>query len=258
MFSNDQLSMLQMSLNPDLVKVKPNDGAKYLEHAYYIETANRIFGHGGWSFAIHGLPEKVESGRWGKKDTYYAEWAVLGTLRVERGGEFTDLGTCTQNGEGASALAMALKGAATDALKRCLRMYGDQFGLQLYERDITRAEMEAEFAASGGEPAAPRTGQDAPQQQRQAANSASHPATHAGVNAVMNVIARGAPAGTRPADIKEATAIALSVRPSEINKDIMADFLAAWLEQPGNTASAFQKKFLQALTELRERELSPA
>jgi len=142
-------ALLNEPLNPALVKVHPQSKARYLDGRHYIETANRIFGYGGWQFRITERPAKAVEGT-RKSGTYYALWSVVGELQAA-GVTFVDLGTCEQNGEGPEAVDMASKGAVTDALKRCLRNFGDQFGLVLYDKELSYRDMAAAYSAAHGE-----------------------------------------------------------------------------------------------------------
>lgn len=94
----------------------------YLEGFDVIDTANAIFGYDGWSSAVRS----VVATQYG----YIATVAVLiGDVKREDSG----FGIVTRdNGEGHE---MAVKGAVTDALKRALRTFGDQFGNSLYSKD---------------------------------------------------------------------------------------------------------------------------
>lgn len=42
---------------------------------------------------------------------------------------------------------------------------------------------------------------------------------------------------------KEAAAIALNARPAEINKDVLPEYVAVWLEQPGNSPAVFASRY---------------
>ncbi len=134
---------LNAPLDPTLVKIHPQTKARYLDGKHYIETANRIFGYGLWQFRILAAPTRATEGK-RKNDRYYALWTVMGELQAA-GATFIDLGTCEQNGEGPEATDMAMKGSVTDALKRCLRNFGDQFGLVLYDKELSYQDMADEF-----------------------------------------------------------------------------------------------------------------
>ena len=151
MLSPEIQSLLSEPLDPRRVttgEAGPLRGIKYLEGHDVIETANRIFGYGGWAFMLLSAPTCVEKGSQGDRQTAYEVWMAQGQLTIENAGVFTDVGTCVRNGTGASGLEMAIKGAATDALKRCLRNYGDQFGLVLYEKGLTLGDLARDHNAS--------------------------------------------------------------------------------------------------------------
>ena len=148
---------LRKPLNPDRVvtgQSGPLRGVKYLESHDVIFHANRIFGEGNWGFTAE-RPFMLEAGKQGQNETPYEVWACLGTLTVRGGMTFSDVGTNTRNGTGSSGLEMAYKGAVSDAMKRCLRMYGDQFGLVLYDKLADVAELWANEHGGKAEPAKP-------------------------------------------------------------------------------------------------------
>lgn len=126
------LDALTEPLNPARVKrftSGPQAGVRYLEHADVVWHANRIFGPGNWGFSAE-MPVMIEQGS-SNSGTPYEVWACRGTLAIRGGYHFSDVGTNVRSGGGASGLEMAYKGAASDSLKRCLKHFGDQFGLIL-------------------------------------------------------------------------------------------------------------------------------
>lgn len=136
---------LAQPLDPKRVTVGNNGplrGIKYLEGEDVIRTANRIFGYGGWGFELEGQPWVVEKGEQGNNNTPYEVWAAHGRLTVSGGACFADVGTCVRQGAGSGGLEMAIKGAVTDCMKRCLRNYGDQFGLILYDKSADMRSLE--------------------------------------------------------------------------------------------------------------------
>lgn len=144
---------LAQPLDPHRVTVGNNGplrGIKYLEGEDVIRTANRIFGYGGWSFELQSQPWVIEEGAQGTNHTKYQVWAAHGRLSVSEGGSFADVGTCVRQGEGSGGLEMAIKGAVTDCMKRCLRNYGDQFGLILYDKTTDMAGLAADFSGASG------------------------------------------------------------------------------------------------------------
>lgn len=268
--SENQIEQLGVPLDPALVKVHPQTKARYLDGKHYIETANRIFGYGGWQFRILSAPTKATEGN-RKNGTYYALWTVMGELSVDHAPAFVDVGTCEQNGDGPEATDMAMKGAVTDSLKRCLRNFGDQFGLVLYDKDLSRAQMEAELAAYQGKHAqeaaavaatdagenaiAPGEMQEPVAHVDRETGGISSPAVgpkqggtaspDARVQAVLNAMARQIPEWARGDAVlaKEAAAAALNARPAELNKDVLHEYIAAWLDQKGNSPAVFAGRY---------------
>lgn len=125
---------LEKKLDPDNVK-PPSKGAKgeYIEGWHAIAEANRIFGFGGWSYEIlslimAGQPYDNQNGN--KVVNYICQIRVTvdGVIREDTGfgsGISGDLGSAHEG---------ATKEAVTDALKRALRTFGNQFGLALYDK----------------------------------------------------------------------------------------------------------------------------
>jgi len=110
----------------------------YLEGWWAIQNANRIFGIGNWSY--EPVFERMEhivlpDTQKGKKTGFYTIPVVLKVnidgKEVVRG----DVGLTQYYGE--EGKEMAIKGCVTDALKRCLRTFGEQFGLLLYDKGDT-------------------------------------------------------------------------------------------------------------------------
>lgn len=153
MLENDVLLELAQPLDPKRVTVGrsgPLNGIKYLEGEDVIRNANRIFGYGQWGFELLSQPWIVEKGEQGNNATSYEVWAAHGRLSVSEGGSFADVGTCVRQGKGSGGLEMAIKGAVTDCVKRCLRNYGDQFGLVLYDKTTDMAALAADFSGASG------------------------------------------------------------------------------------------------------------
>lgn len=130
------IERLNVPLDPSRVKVfedGPARGAPYLEGHDVIRHANEVFGPGNWGYRPVGQPWVMESGNKNGKD--YQVWACLVELTVRDCMPITEMGTNTRNGDGAAGLEMAAKGSLTDGLKRCLRTFGDRFGLILADKD---------------------------------------------------------------------------------------------------------------------------
>lgn len=140
MFNEKQLQILNSELDSSRVKTreKGNIQLSYLEGFDIIETANTVFGFGNWDYAISKL-ELVSQEKNQNDNTVICYKAVVQVLihSVNHSQDVSreDVGF----GSGVSkSLADAHEGAAkeavTDALKRCFRSFGNQFGNSLYDK----------------------------------------------------------------------------------------------------------------------------
>ena len=125
-------------LDEGLVSHRKGRGGRtfaYLEGRVAIDQANRIFGYGGWGYEITGPVELRESESVDPKTGETRRMrAYAATVRVTVPGSpsRTDVGLHAVAEETAEGHETAYKGAVTDALKRALRGYGEQFGNSLY------------------------------------------------------------------------------------------------------------------------------
>lgn len=124
--------------------------AKYVESWDVIRYLDRIFGLTGWSDEveyrlvserIHPDPRQGKTGE--VVSVVYTASVVLTIKCPVCGGElthFSDVGGGDQLNQPLNnigdAHGSAAKGAVSDALKRCARKLGDQFGLPLYEKGV--------------------------------------------------------------------------------------------------------------------------
>lgn len=155
----DQLTRdLQQPLDGDLIAQREAFGGKkldYIESHAAIQIANEIFGHGGWSFAVRSL-ERVWEGERGNKGLVACAYTAVVCVKV---GDVVKEDVGYGDGFGkdyGEATELACKEAVSDAMKRCLRMFGDPFGLPLYEKDkfkkdarIKRRKSSAQAKADG-------------------------------------------------------------------------------------------------------------
>lgn len=140
MFNEKQIQVLSYDLDSSRIKTreKANMQLSYLEGHDMIEAANKIFGYGNWSYSISKL-EQVSQEQNHNQNIIICYKAVVRivaqdishTKEVER----EDVGF----GSGiaktlADAHESAAKEAVTDALKRAMRTFGNQFGNSLYDR----------------------------------------------------------------------------------------------------------------------------
>lgn len=164
-FDNEIIEKLKEPLSKDAIKTRKGTGTEQLSYIpgyAAIETANRIFGFGNWDSEIISLKEVARTEY--EKPPYKAgedpkpmisiSYLCHSKLTVKNG-DSTTSHEDTGYGDGVagnsaygigSCIELATKEAVTDALKRCLRYYGEQFGLSLYDKDnapMTIPEIEA-------------------------------------------------------------------------------------------------------------------
>ncbi|MFY9073705.1 Rad52/Rad22 family DNA repair protein [Malaciobacter mytili] len=141
MFNDKQLQILNAELDSSRIKMrdKGNISLSYIEGHDAIETANRVFGFGNWDYAISKL-EQVSQEVNQNQNTVVCYKAVVQVL-IHNENHIQDVSREDVGfGTGvAKTLADAHEGAAkeavTDALKRALRSFGNQFGNSLYSKD---------------------------------------------------------------------------------------------------------------------------
>ena len=140
MFNDQQTKALSSELSADRIKVrdKANIKLSYLEGFDIIDTANNIFGFGGWAYTISSLEQvsqEVNSNQnvvicykaIVKVDVYDIDHSTM----ISR----QDVGFGTGVARSlADAHENSAKEAVTDALKRSLRSFGNQFGNSLYDK----------------------------------------------------------------------------------------------------------------------------
>ena len=144
-FTPAQKAALEAPLDPKHVKEPSGSfGPKgsYLEGWHVINELNRVFGFDGWSYTIALSRDALTEGKDGRgNDQWQAAYTCICTLNV---------GSVTRQDVGfgsgfAKAVGDAIEGAtkeaATDALKRCARTFGNIFGLALYDK--SRANVQA-------------------------------------------------------------------------------------------------------------------
>ena len=154
-FEDHTIQLLNEELAKDDVKTRKGTGSQklsYIASYHAINEANRIFGFGNWSTEIMHIHQadrmtyekpgyKVDDA---PKEMISICYTCHLKLTVRSGDnivshEDTGFGNGvaghTAHGIG-SCIELATKEAVTDALKRCLRYYGNKFGLSLYDKDV--------------------------------------------------------------------------------------------------------------------------
>ena len=149
MFNDQQTKALSSELSTDRIKVrdKANIKLSYLEGFDIIDTANSIFGFGGWAYTISSLEQVSQEVNANqnvvvcykaivKVDVYGIDHSTM----ISR----QDVGFGTGVARNlADAHENSAKEAVTDALKRSLRSFGNQFGNSLYDKSKSVAQNNA-------------------------------------------------------------------------------------------------------------------
>lgn len=143
----DIIKDLKKGLDVTLVQTRKVGGTTipYLEGDVVIQAANRIFGHDGWSTYTESPVERFEIGIKVKDRKEIVVYTYTVPVRCEFHGLLEDgtihtiskgdIGKNSTQSEAFQQHEMAISGCATDALKRCMRHLGNQFGLTLYDKD---------------------------------------------------------------------------------------------------------------------------
>ena len=140
MFVDKQLQVLKYDIEPSRIKSrnKGNINLSYLEGFDLIETANKIFGHGNWSYTITSLDQVSQETNSNQNTVICYKAVVMVTvysLDHTKHISKEDVGFGTGI---AKMLADAHEGGAkeavTDAIKRAMRSFGNQFGNSLYNK----------------------------------------------------------------------------------------------------------------------------
>ena len=140
MFSKEQIQILNEELNSNRIKTreKGNINLSYIEGFDVIDTANKVFGFGNWSYSISKLDQVSQEVNQNQNNVVCYKAVVEiqihntnHTLDVNR----QDVGFGTGVAKSlADAHEGAAKEAVTDAIKRCFRSFGNQFGNSLYDK----------------------------------------------------------------------------------------------------------------------------
>ena len=139
MFNDKQNQVLAYELDSSRIKSrsKGNITLSYLEGHDIIETANKIFGYGNWDYSTN---LEVVSQELNQNQNHVICYKALVTV-VVHDTSHSKLVSREDVGFGtgiAKTLADAHEGGAkeavTDAIKRCFRSFGNQFGNSLYDK----------------------------------------------------------------------------------------------------------------------------
>jgi len=140
MFTDKQNQVLAYELDSSRIKSrsKGNVSLSYLEGFDVIETANKIFGYGNWNYNITSLTQVSQELNHNQNNIICYKAVINITVHdMQHSKSVTreDVGFGTGI---AKTLADAHEGGAkeavTDAIKRTLRSFGNQFGNSLYDK----------------------------------------------------------------------------------------------------------------------------
>lgn len=140
MFDQPQTKTLSQELENTRIKSRSKGDIElsYLEGFDVIDTANRIFGYGNWSYTISILEQVSQESNQNQNIVicYKAIVSVkISDTTHEKHINREDVGFGTGIAKTLSdAHESAAKEAVTDALKRSLRSFGNQFGNSLYDK----------------------------------------------------------------------------------------------------------------------------
>lgn len=166
-FNERQIALLEEQIDPSNVSERQGAGRmtlSYVEGFYSIQKANEIFGYDGWSYEVvkldtyvyphsdvdHPLAAgesvqvrataqvKVTINPTNTTETVVDGLAV-GSLLSENVITRMDVGHGSSKSTGIPDFESAEKEAVTDALKRALRTFGNQFGNSLYDKKVLAA-----------------------------------------------------------------------------------------------------------------------
>jgi len=140
MFNDKQNQVLAYELDSSRIKSrsKGNISLSYLEGFDVIETANRIFGYGNWNYALTSLVQVSQETNHNQNSVIcYKAIVEITVYDVNHSKHISreDVGFGTGIAKTlADAHESGAKEAVTDAIKRAMRSFGNQFGNSLYDK----------------------------------------------------------------------------------------------------------------------------
>ena len=154
MFNKNQLEVLNKELDSSRIKTreKGNVSLSYIEGFDVIDTANLIFGYGNWSYLISKLEQVSQEQNHNQNFVVCYKAVVKLIVKDENHGKSIsrqDVGF----GSGVAktlndAHENAGKESVTDALKRAMRSFGNQFGNSLYDKSRNHANQDSSYQAN--------------------------------------------------------------------------------------------------------------
>lgn len=192
MFNQNQIEVLNSQLDSSRVKTreKGNINLSYLEGFDIIETANSIFGYGNWSYLISKL-EQVSQEQNHNQNYVVCYKAVVKLIVKDENHSKSISRQDVGFGTGVSKTLAdshenAGKEAVTDALKRAMRSFGNQFGNSLYDKSRNHANQDSSYQANQNQNYNQRPPQNNQQQQQPYQNDNVNRATNTNFKGVGN------------------------------------------------------------------------
>ena len=184
MFNKNQLASLNQELDSSRIKSreKNNISLSYIEGFDVIDTANLIFGYGNWSYLISKL-EQVSQEQNHNQNYVVCYKAVVKLIVKDENHTKSisrqDVGFGTGIAKTlADSYENAGKEAVTDALKRAMRSFGNQFGNSLYDKTRNHQNQDSSYQQNQNKQQRPsyqnqNNQQNNPQQQHSFQNNQS-------------------------------------------------------------------------------------
>jgi DNA repair and recombination protein RAD52 len=151
MFSKEQIQILNEELNSNRIKTreKGNINLSYIEGFDVIDTANKVFGFGNWSYSISKLDQVSQEVNQNQNNVVCYKAVVQIQIHNNDHSQTVNRQDVGFGTGVAKSLADAHEGAAkeavTDAIKRCFRSFGNQFGNSLYDKTKNHQNQDSSY-----------------------------------------------------------------------------------------------------------------
>ena len=151
MFSKEQIQILNEELNSNRIKTreKGNVNLSYIEGFDVIDTANKVFGFGNWSYSISKLDQVSQEVNQNQNNVVCYKAVVQIQIHNNDHSQIVNRQDVGFGTGVAKTLADAHEGSAkeavTDAIKRCFRSFGNQFGNSLYDKTKNHQNQDSSY-----------------------------------------------------------------------------------------------------------------
>ena len=151
MFDKNQLTILTQELDSNRIKTreKGNINLLYIEGFDVIDTANKVFGFGNWSYSISKLDQVSQELNQNQNNVVCYKAVVQIQIHNNDHSQTVsrqDVGFGTGVAKSlADAHEGAAKEAVTDGIKRCFRSFGNQFGNSLYDKTKNHQNQDSSY-----------------------------------------------------------------------------------------------------------------